>query len=452
MRAVLLSCLLLFVSCTKVTTPEFELLSVTPEVVEAEVASVLELDGSFPVPVTVSYRGEEPRLGSYGVRAGAVELEEVALMDGRRLRATLPAEALAPGRYDIEVRDPDGQTRVLRSALQVGSEWHAPECGRRSSIDLADPEVPLSDLNVPVLLDPSRIDYALASSEHVRFFSERELLAHEIERWDSAGQSVIWVRLVRLDAGDSTRIWLYYDCTDAASRANAWSEAYVGVWHLGESADDESTEALHFDSSPSGLDGEQEGNEAVDGRLGGAQRFDGEDDRIVVDLSALEPVTEAITLEAWARPRGFPNLFPHIIGVGGEAEGDDEGRFWQIWWDVVLQGWGGRLRTRDGPVSVSTRLGTRDGWNHVALRYDGARVALFWDGALVEEREASGELNAIEPELLIGANPELTREFEGDIDEVRISRVARSVEWLSYSYRAMNDEVQRYRQAETRPF
>jgi hypothetical protein len=62
--------------------------------------------------------------------------------------------------------------------------------------------------------------------------------SHEIEgTWNSSGESILWVKIPSLAAGQITDIWLYYSSETEAGDLNptaVWDSTYNAVWHLGE--------------------------------------------------------------------------------------------------------------------------------------------------------------------------------------------------------------------------
>ncbi|MGH7408685.1 MAG: DUF2341 domain-containing protein, partial [Candidatus Methylomirabilales bacterium] len=72
-------------------------------------------------------------------------------------------------------------------------------------------------VNVPVLvvLNSTRIDYSQTQNagQDLRFTDSdgTTLLAHEIEKWDEAGTSYVWVKVPQIDGSSTTdHIWMFY--------------------------------------------------------------------------------------------------------------------------------------------------------------------------------------------------------------------------------------------------
>jgi hypothetical protein len=73
-------------------------------------------------------------------------------------------------------------------------------------------------------------------------------------------------------------------------------------------------------------------------------------------------------------------------------------------------------------------------WEHLAIIYDGANVITYRNGAQENTYpQATGIIDAAAPPLLLGSIPSF---HYGDValDELRISNMARSVDWIGTGY------------------
>ena len=79
-------------------------------------------------------------------------------------------------------------------------------------------------------------------------------------------------------------------------------------------------------------------------------------------------------------------------------------------------------------AEATTKLAV-DKWSHVAGVFDGENLSLYIDGSRVGHVEAEGKRKTNSKPLYIGADPDgrgaATRSFSGQIDNVRLSSVAR---------------------------
>lgn len=93
------------------------------------------------------------------------------------------------------------------------------------------------------------------------------------------------------------------------------------------------------------------------------------------------------------------------------------------------------VNTERGPLSVALHGALSLGRHHLAGVYDGQRLALYIDGELRASREGSGRLVVNDEPIANGRIHKGQGRFDGEILGVRISRVARSAEYLAAAWR-----------------
>ncbi|MCA9623356.1 MAG: DUF2341 domain-containing protein [Myxococcales bacterium] len=334
--------------------------------------------------------------------------------------------------------------------------WASTSHGRRRALDVAAVTEDLQDLVVQVRLTPERLDPALAgpTGEALRFFDATgRALAHEIDHWDPAGASVVWVRLPEVPKA-GMRFFVYYDdsmASDVADAAATW-EGYLAVWHLSPDL---------VDATGKGNGGTDLGTADEESPLGRARHFD---QASAVDIGARPSLADVFqtgaTITAVIQPNGwgggsFGRILDKASGVAGEGG-----------WSFQIANGGGvveSLRFERGFVDGSTSgwLGPANAvvlgsWQTVAVIYDeaGGAPLFFVDGA---SRGASSDgtgtgsfaSDALQP-LLIG-NHEDIRGFDGAIDELRIAAGPRSGAFMEADHRSIRDELLSYGAEETRP-
>ena len=72
-------------------------------------------------------------------------------------------------------------------------------------------------------------------------------------------------------------------------------------------------------------------------------------------------------------------------------------------------------------------------WRHVCGTYDGADLRFYVDGSVQSTKPLTGLLDDDHLPLRIGSSDD-GKYFGGKLDEVRISRVARSADWVRASF------------------
>ena len=128
------------------------------------------------------------------------------------------------------------------------------------------------------------------------------------------------------------------------------------------------------------------------------------------------------TLECWVRPDRFGSR----VGVVTKTEGSEYGIFASNGRPEFYAHVGGGYRVAAAPESF--RLKTRS-WTHLAGVFDGNSIRMFVNGAEVGRSIAKGDRLVNGLPLVVGgdvaSDGSMTSPFEGRIDEVRLSKIAR---------------------------
>lgn len=317
----------------------------------------------------------------------------------------------------------------------------------------------LSSFPVLVKLNPDRIRYALTSpgGADVRFVdADGTVLAHEIERWDPARESWIWVKVPVIDAfSNSDFIELHYGDIGAGVEQQpsaVWSDGFEGVYHLGE---DLTSVAEARDSTMHGRHGTVFGRvAAVPGAVGAGMRFPGASDSYIDlgDIEAYEAAENApLTVEVWFR-----------------AEPSDVSRHSLFYKDYGCRGWklykaGESLMTyfsatpsdcgaQENIQTVADGL-ANERWYYAIGRMHRNNPAVlnscttvYWDEAGTRRDESqclddyAGQASSNnDGPALIGIGIDQSEPFQGIIDEARVSSTIRSSAWLEAQYDSMAD-------------
>jgi uncharacterized repeat protein (TIGR01451 family) len=292
-------------------------------------------------------------------------------------------------------------------------------------------------------------------------------LDHEIERWEgTTGTLVAWVRVPSLSVG--TAISMYYGNSQVTSPTEApravWDANYAAVWHLGEPGAGRVNE--YRDSSRYGNHG-QGGQGALDatpslvasGKVGRAQHFGNADGRYDLidagDDGTLRLTNNQITIEAWVRHSIVINGMHGTPPATGAPYGIVNAKGWS---DGYRLGFWGNDGSCGGAITVpclgfslpgatdvlttpqAAPLGPNQ-WHHVVATYDGTTMRVFVDGGAQGSRAKTGNISptAGGESIWIGhvdqpENQSWSGQFEGDIDELRISRVARPATWIATQF------------------
>jgi hypothetical protein len=257
-------------------------------------------------------------------------------------------------------------------------------------------------------------------------------LDHELESYDPAtGAVVAWVRIPSLSPTADTGLYLYYGNAGAANQQNGagvWDANFKGVWHLaagtGTAIPDSTANANHgaklsaTSPAPAG------------GRISGAQNFNGSTDVITVPYSNTLDMTTSLTISAWINAQGWPNNYSDAI-VNKEnnyalRSGDKAAtQFDLLWWRSS-----GAIRIlRTTPPTTNT-------WHHVVAQASANDAyRMYVDGVLVTSAPANWYPGTRTLNTVLTIGKASRGSFLGVIDEVRVSSVARSQDWIVTEFR-----------------
>ncbi|MFX0209630.1 MAG: DUF2341 domain-containing protein, partial [Candidatus Hodarchaeota archaeon] len=289
-------------------------------------------------------------------------------------------------------------------------------------------------------------DDAQSNGNDIAFANDTAWLDHEIELFNQEyntthAQLVAWVRIPRLLTSLDTIIRIFYGNSTMGSRENpdnVWDSNYKGVWHLSENV----STGIIYDSTSNNHDGTTQGSmipsDQIDGQIDGSLDFEGNDEFIDFGNPTELQITGSITVEAWFNADYFGNTY--LISKNGPYGQ----RCWDISFDPINYTHGyaiyryalhGYTHADDvGNITVVINQ-----WYHIVGVYNPSTFSrLFINGQLVDENVTnivSSQYDAPN-NLRFGARGDdpPPNYFNGTIDEVRISNIARSAGWIETEY------------------
>lgn len=340
--------------------------------------------------------------------------------------------------------------------LPCPSDWWDCDWGWRMALDVRWSGEQLRDFPVRVSLISERSIPSLfdQGGADLRFVMEQtgEPVAHELELLSGdRGELEAWVQIPELTPG--TRVWIYWGnpgAEDSQDPATVWSAGYAAVWHLGSELVD-STGLHHL---------EDLGTSEAWGWIGRARQFDGAS-------GWLQPASEegfvdlfsgGGTISAWIRPDGWGEG-----GAGRIIDNSINPETSQGWAMMVssegMSNWA-PLRFSmdyqgDGYASWESEPDALElgRWTHVALTHwaqSSPEVPeVYIDGRwelAQPQSSANGEpaLTSRFPASIGGLGADQLRVFDGVIDELRLSMVPRSADWLAAEYESDLDRMLDY--------
>ncbi len=246
-------------------------------------------------------------------------------------------------------------------------------------------------------------------------------LYHEIEHFNLAtGELVAWVRMPVITAGASTTIRMYYGYNGYGSTVsnNTWNSNYISVWHLGDIADGDTP--YHADATGNGFISTAMGGPPVSvSKIHKGQEYDGTAPSFFSSFAFNITNQNNITVSAWVETdvvAGSDRL------IGGQFGGYGLG--------INTSG-----QFTFNTVGATQGSATNTNWHYVvavqdAYRSDG-QTRLYVDGNPVSTVLSTQGSSA--------GNFSLGYLFDGILDEVRVSEVVRSANWITVEHASHDD-------------
>lgn len=362
---------------------------------------------------------------------------------------------------DSQEAVPVSETLEVRSgqlaSVSAPSSWkHSAQISAQSLLSSTDVTYPVNDLAVLVKLSQGfDFSQAQADGSDIRFYSSRGLpLEYEIEHWgmlDGKMQGHVWVGSDTLFSADDY-IVMYWGNSAAKGQSSGeavfdTAKGYVSVYHLREEDPETNNTDVYRDVT-------YNGNHAVDniralgrgGVAGYGKQFEldgrAKYDFIATGESRLYDFgTGPFTLSFWFRRDTFAessvlvlkdSTLEHNSLLGVKLDETNRVVAYRQVDDVI------------DTVSVSEALDLGS-WYWVNLvRDEAGTVSLFVNDQLADSRvygtdltnEAAGKLLILGTDLVLGAaesDAGLTP-FVGNLDEIRVEKVARNAGWIRASY------------------
>ncbi|MEI6606685.1 MAG: DUF2341 domain-containing protein [Verrucomicrobiota bacterium] len=327
----------------------------------------------------------------------------------------------------------DGSTRAYQVVAQSYSTWaHAAALPILTTPQGAElpPTATVNDFPILLRLNAGNFDFSQAKpkGDDIRFSSaEGARLFYQIEEWDTAAATAsIWVKIPSIKGNAVQLIKMYWGKADATSESSGAavfnaSNGYASVLHMDEALTDEGGLVTPKNDGATTV---------VAGMIGKGRHFVPSKgihcgDHIKTYPFSDQPFTSQLWLRAelagatvlsWGR---YATRFNGFTGDGNLV-------------DLQLRSPAGLGWSSDGPGGVTGKTIPLMGqWYHLAATYADGTSKIYVNGVLDGSNEAKHATMSLMNDIYMNIGKD---NFSGDIDEVRVSKVARSDAWLKLEY------------------
>lgn len=284
-----------------------------------------------------------------------------------------------------------------------------------------------SEADFPLLVRLTRESFdfsqSMAHGEDLRFTDGAgKPLAYQIDEWDTArGVAAIWVRIPRITGNSRQELKLHWGKPDAkgeSSGAAVFNESngYLTVLHMDEAMKDEVGTVAPQDH----------GTLATAGIVGSARHFEPRKGISCGDkINGLPTGASPHTSQAWIRPGGVNAI---AFGWGNERA---QGKVTMLLSSPPHI----RMDCYFSEADVSSGTVPMGPWLHVVHTYRKGDARIYVNGKLegVSDRQSTPLALKAPARMSVGGWYN-DYHFTGDIDEVRLSSVVRSPDWIRLEY------------------
>jgi hypothetical protein len=340
-----------------------------------------------------------------------------------------------PATYTVTAQD--GSTKDYSVTVQSYGAWaHSASMFILTTPDGANLPGSAAETNFPLLvrLNSNNFNFAEAKPDgaDLRFtIATGATVPYQIEQWDAAGGTAsVWVKIPTITGNARQEIRMYWGKSDATAKSDSAAvfnatNGYASVIHLDDSLADElgTVTPVNVGTTP------------ATGLIGKARHFvAGTGINCGNAITNYPYASNPFTSECWFRADaigGNPLYWGRYATRYNGNTGDGNEVNIYIGSPASI-GW-----ASDGPGGATAATVPATGqWYHVAAVYANGISQIYVNGMLDGSRTGGATAMSIvqNVQMSIGGWRGGNYAFAGDIDEVRVSRVARSANWMKLQY------------------
>jgi hypothetical protein len=330
--------------------------------------------------------------------------------------------------------------------------WFNASWQYRQKVTIDKDQVDSTESDFPILIDLSDMDadfWANVKSDggDIRMTQSNGTTqqAVELKNFNQGGETgQVYFKASTLSSATDTDFYIYYGNSGASQPArdttygsdNVWDGNFTAVWHLEEDPSGSSPQLV--DSTVNANDGTTEGTmtsgDLVSATVGNGIEWDGSDD--AADMGFKISSANG-TIEYWAK--GGLTANDQIMGQNASSDG---------FTGVGIQIFGGQptLRIGSGGAAKVQAAATLNTWEQFAWTWSASATEAFKNASSVDTSTGGSPTSNTQNFFLAAFNYSggTVFEWDGILDEVRISATVRSDGWISTSYNNQNSPATFY--------
>ncbi|MEI6655875.1 MAG: DUF2341 domain-containing protein, partial [Verrucomicrobiota bacterium] len=330
----------------------------------------------------------------------------------------------------------NGTQKIYYVTVQTYANWdHAGSLFILTTPDGAAIPAGETETNFPLLvrLHSGNFTFSQAQSDgrDIRFTrADGVALSYQIEEWDAANASAsIWVLIPTITGNARQEIKMYWGKSGVASESNPAAvfnaaNGYACVMHLGDPVNPLKDDVGNLTPTDSGTT-------SAAGLIGKARRF--------ADGQGVDCGTNTLKYPGGANPHSSSFWFK--TAAAGQM---------LLWWGAD-QPQGKVIVKFEAPPHMSVQTWSDGGavegastlplsqWTHVVHTYRNGEARVYVNGVLDGTTTGGTAMNIpTTAGMWLGGFPYFGYHYVGDMDEVRISNVTRSANWVKLEYQNQN--------------
>ncbi|MHA2276835.1 MAG: DUF2341 domain-containing protein, partial [Candidatus Kariarchaeaceae archaeon] len=324
--------------------------------------------------------------------------------------------------------------QILNSKFKVQT-WEKPDFEYRKNITIDSTKVSgsssLSDFPILIdLYDPDLRTKVQSDGDDIIFTDgSGNQIPHEIERFNqrynsALGHLTAWVKIPSLSPTIDTTITMYYGNSTIGTQENptsVWDSNFLTVHHLEENPTGTISDSTANNNNMVGTN--MDTSDSVDGHINRGFNFDSGGTEYLTSSTSI--TLQSFTFSLWADPQIHSN------------------------WDVLMNFDTAGINYRYFAIADSDQIGydgegnleyfgslndvSENQWQYFVLTYDSSQMKGFLDGNQLGSA-VSKTIQQRTDDYEIASYNSGTELFDGIIDEVRISNVSRSADWILTEY------------------